>query len=110
MISSRKQSCSFVTLQINARRHDYNWAGSSVQRAIKELYVTRDDRQAIGKRSPLVTPLGGKDFWEVVMSETSVGSRLETTHAINIMLFMEKFVISVFELVILFQKYFTWFV
>ena len=38
-------------------------AGSSVQRAIKELYVTRGDIQAIGKRSPLVTPLGGKVFW-----------------------------------------------
>ena len=34
-----------------------------MQRAIKELYVTRDDRRAIGKRSPLVTPLGGKVFW-----------------------------------------------
>ena len=34
-----------------------------MQRAIKELYVTRDDIQAIGKRSPLVTPLGGKVFW-----------------------------------------------
>ena len=32
-------------------------------RAIKELYVTRDVRRAIGKRSPLVTPLGGKVFW-----------------------------------------------
>ena len=31
---------------------------------MKELYITRDDRQAIGKRSPLVTPLGGKVFWE----------------------------------------------
>ena len=33
--------------------------------AMKELNVARDDRQAIGKRSPLllVTPLGGKVFW-----------------------------------------------
>ena len=34
-----------------------------MQRAIKELYVTRGDIQAIGKISPLVTPLGGKVFW-----------------------------------------------
>ena len=34
-----------------------------MQRAIKKLYVTRGDIQAIGKRSPLVTPLGGKVFW-----------------------------------------------
>ena len=34
-----------------------------MQRAIKELYVTRDVRRAIGKRSPLVTSLGGKVFW-----------------------------------------------
>ena len=44
-------------------------AGSSVQRAIKELYVTRGDIQAIGKRSPLVTPLGGKVFWEVARAD-----------------------------------------
>ena len=31
-----------------------------MQGAIKELYVTRDDIQAIGKRSLLVTPLGVK--------------------------------------------------
>ena len=62
MISSRKQSCSFVTLQINAGRHDY-LAGISVLHAMRELYVTRDNRQAIGKISPLVTPLGGKVSW-----------------------------------------------
>ena len=37
-----------------------------MQRAIKELYVTRGDIQAIGKRSLLVTPLGGKVFWVMV--------------------------------------------
>ena len=63
MISSRKQSCSFVTLQINARRHDYLPGISVLMHAMKELNVARDDRQAIGKRSPLVTPLGGKVFW-----------------------------------------------
>ena len=31
--------------------------------AMKELNVARDDIQAIGKISPLVTPLGGKVFW-----------------------------------------------
>ena len=60
MISSRKQSCSFVTLQINARRHDYLPGISVLMHAMKELNVARDDRQAIGKRSPLVTPLGSK--------------------------------------------------
>ena len=48
MISDRKQSRSFVTLQINAGRHDY-LAESSVLRSIKKLYVTRDDEHAIEK-------------------------------------------------------------
>ena len=63
MISSRKQSCSFVTLQINVRRHDYLPGISVLIHAMKELNVARGDRQAIGKRSPLVTSLGGKVFW-----------------------------------------------
>ena len=62
MFSGRKQSRSFVTLQINAGRHDY-LAGISVLCAMKEVYVARDDRQAIEKISPLVRPLGGKVFW-----------------------------------------------
>ena len=33
--------------------------------AMKELNVARNDIQAIGKRSPLVTPLSSKDFWVV---------------------------------------------
>ena len=32
--------------------------------AMKELNVARRDRQAMGKRSSIVTPLGGKVFWE----------------------------------------------
>ena len=64
MISNRKQSCSFVTLQINVCRHDYLPGISVLMHAMKELNVARGDRQAIGKRSPLVTPLGGKVFWE----------------------------------------------
>ena len=63
MISSRKQSCSFVTLQINSRRHDYLPGISVLMHAMKELNVARRDRQAMGKRSSLVTPLGGKVFW-----------------------------------------------
>ena len=59
MISSRKQSCSFVTLQINSRRHDYLPGISVLMHAMKELNVARRDRQAMGKRSFLVTPLGG---------------------------------------------------
>ena len=62
MISSRKQSCSFVTLQINSRRHDYLPGISVLVHAMKELNVARGDRQAMGKRSSLVTPLGGKVF------------------------------------------------
>ena len=63
MISSRRQSRSFVTLQINSRRHDYLPGISVLKHAMKELNVARNDIQAIGKRSPLVTPLGGKVFW-----------------------------------------------
>ena len=67
MISSRKQSCSFVTLQINSRRHDYLPGISVLMHAMKELNVARGDRQAMGKRSSLVTPLGGKVFWALVI-------------------------------------------
>ena len=67
MISSRKQSCSFVTLQINVRRHDDLPGISVLMHAMKELNVARGDRQAIGKRSPLVTSLGGKVFWVLVV-------------------------------------------
>ena len=63
MISSRRQSRSFVTLQINSRRHDYLPGISVLMHVMKELNVARVDIQAIGKISPLVTPLGGKVFW-----------------------------------------------
>ena len=75
MISSRKQSCSFVTLQINARRHDYLPGISVLMHAMKELNVARVDIQAIGKISPLVTPLGGKVFWACLGFREESGAR-----------------------------------
>ena len=49
MISGRKKSHSFVTLRINAGRHDYLVLKSliSVLHAINELYIARDDGHAI---------------------------------------------------------------
>ena len=63
MIFGRKKSRSLLNLQTNGGRHGY-LAGSRilshVLRAIRELYVKRDDRHAIEKRSPLARPPAGK--------------------------------------------------
>ena len=43
--------------------YKYNLAESSVQRAIKELYVTRDDKHSIETKTPLATLSVYKVFW-----------------------------------------------
>ena len=77
MISGQKQSCSFVTLQINAGRHDY-LAGINVLRAMNNERTLRRARQPttdmlyIEKRSPLVRLLASKVFWVLVVLLTQL--------------------------------------
>ena len=84
MISSRKQSRSFATLQINACRHDYLPGISVLMHAMKELNVARDDIQAIGKRSPLVTPLGGKVFWVRLRRSLATASEIGLLYIVRV--------------------------
>ena len=62
---AEKRSRSFLNVQTNGGRHGY-LAGSRilsrVLRAIRELYVTHDDRHAFEKLSPLARPPAVKVF------------------------------------------------